>query len=1007
MPQDDNRTEKADFNVRPPKYFMPNNNENVARAWKLWLQQFEWYAIATLLAEKKPEVQVAVFMSCIGPDAAVIYNTFNLSDSEAKVLSTVKEKFTNYYTPKINETYERYMFNILNQKEGQSFDEFVTELRSKVKNCGYGTLEESLLLNTLRKEDEEKDEEGFVVSSLDVDRDVDVDDWYEQASMPNNVTVKFKLDSDALQKEDDLFEGIGCLKKYKYDIDLVDDPKLPICPARKIPHTIRQQVKEELDNMVQQKIIKPVMSSLIADIKNTEVSMDDVLVHAASREELEKNTQKVLEKFRKAGLKLNKEKCVFSTQEVKFLGHIVTSEGLKPDPEKIETITKIKRPENVKELQRFLGLITYMSKFIKNMADITNPLRQLLQKNIEWFWDQPQEEAFLKLKDLLKNPPVLGYYNPKAPILLSVDASSYACGGVLIQNDKPIAYCAKSFTKTEQGYSQLEKEANAILVACKKFHTYIWGCKDLTIESDHKPLETIFKRPLTDAPPRLQRMLYQILPYNPKVVYKKGSEMYVADTLSRDCESLSSEDLNPENLQICTIVPFTKPRREELENETEKCEELAELKKVILKGWPKTIEELPENLKKYWYYRETLSVYNNIIFKNDRVLVPKSMVPLVMKHCHLSHKGVQGTLRLARDNVFWPDMAKDLTEYIKTCKACAKIQKDNQMEPIVIQRAPERPWSTVATDLFHLKGKDYIVITDSFSGFFDFKELNGITSTNIIKELKSWFALFGIPDVLLSDGGSQYNCQEFKLFQKQWQFEHRISSPHFPRSNGLAERYVQEAKTLMKKCIEDNTDIQLALLHHRNTPRLDLGSPAQRLFNRRTKTLLPTNEKLFTPKVVRNITKKLNKIKENEKRNADKGKKENKEFISKEKVMLRQGHQQWVPAEIVMPEGHRSYRVQTEDGAMYRRNAWHLKNTATSLDINPNLFADSPTAVQEPVTNNPSVPAAPTLTQQAPPEEQTQTMQPAALTTAPESALTAPSRTTRSGRVVKTPNKYL
>lgn len=1303
-------TESAAGHVKPPKYFATNNgsSENVAVAWKLWLQQWEWYATATNIIKKSPEVQVAIFMSCIGPDAAIVYNTFNLTEAESKSLTCIKLKFAAYYTPKINETYERYTFNTIIQRDDQHFDEFITNLKTKVKNCGYGSLEESIIRDrvvvgiksddtrekllaaenlTLQKtidichsaeqvkkqvdtmkqtatvemvtckkkntkskstqnkkenksdheekfhcgrcdtthgrracpafkktckickmknhltkcckskavdavleNSSEEDEDNFYVTAIDAGKDVDTEDWFAEALLPENQKIKFKLDSGSqcnvitkniadrtkaeirqsttkyltsfsnhkipvkgeaeietsikgrkrkvryiivnenvtpilgkstcvtmnlvkkvdstLKKEDDIFSGIGCIKNYKYDIDLVDNPKLPICPARKIPHSIRQQVKQELDSMVEQEIIKPVtkptpavspmvvvrknnkirlcidpseinknlkrryyplntveeitaringskwftlldcrkgfwqlqvtprtseyltfstpfgrysclrmpfglasapevfqqvMSSLTAGVKNTEVSMDDVLIHATTKEELEKLTEKVLNKFKKAGLKLNKEKCVFNTQEVKFLGHVVTSDGLKPDPEKLETISKIKRPENVKELQRFLGLVTYLSKFIENMADITCPLRQLLQKDVEWMWDHEQEEAFRKLKERLRSPPVLGYYDVKAPILLSVDASSYACGGVLIQKEKPIAYCAKSFTKTEQGYSQLEKETNAILVACRKFHTYIWGCKELTIESDHKPLETIFKKPLTEAPPRLQRMLYQILPYSPRVIYKKGSEMYVADTLSRDCENLTSEETNTENLQICAIVPFSKQRRDELKKETENSPELVELKKLILDGWPEKIIEVPENLKKYWYYRDELSVYNDIIFKNDRVLIPTSMVPLIMKHCHLSHKGIQGTLQLARDNVFWPTMTKDLTEYIQTCKACARIQKDNTMEPIIQQTVPERPWSIIATDLFHLKGREYIVIADAYSGYFDIQELPVITSSAVIETLKKWFATFGIPDTLQSDGGKQYDCEEFKRFSKEWKFEHRISSPHFPRSNGLAERYVQEAKTLMKKCKEDDTDVYLALLHHRNTPRLDLGSPCQRLMNRRTKTLLPINKKLLTPKILKNITKRLKEIKEQEKKNSDRGKKEIRKYTEGEKVQYRKGHQNWIPAKIIEPslDRPRAYLVKTADGGTYTRNAWHLKHMDTPADPNQNLSTGSP----DPVTR-PASPVSVTHSEAQTVDIQTRPTLPAPAP-AQQPLPTDSQRTTRSGRAVVTPARYL
>lgn len=1288
--------------VKPPKCLVTNSSQDHAVAWKLWIQQWDWYAIATNLEKKRPEIQVAIFMSCIGPEAVVIYNTFNLTESEGKSLEIIKQKYTAYFTPKVNETYERYILNSIVQGDS-SFDEFITNLKTKIKNCGYGNLEDTIIRDRVvigitcektrekllaeekltlqrtidichsaeqvRKQasemkqtanvdvvtnwrdkkktftknqpeefhcgrcdtthgrrscpafrkickscnrrnhltkccktkkveiieqdsDDNNSNESFFVHSIE--DDVDTTDWLQKVYLSGKIAVKFKLDSgsqcnvitrkiadkagavikpcttryltsfsnhkiqvlgeakletkikninkevkymvvdkevtpimgkstcvrmnlmkriESIEKDnEDLFTGIGCLKEFVYDIDLIDNPNLPICPARKVPHILRKTVKEELDMMVQQNIIIPVtkptpavspmvvvkkgdkirlcidpsainknlkrrhyplntveeiaaringskwfslldcrkgfwnlkvtkrtseyltfstpfgrysclrmpfglasapevfqqvMTTLLAEFKNVEVSMDDVLIHAENKLELEKITNQVLEKFRRSGLKLNKDKCKFNVQEVKFLGHMVTHEGLKPDPEKINTINKLKKPENVKDLQRFLGLITYLSKFIKNLSDETAPLRLLLQKNVAWCWDIDQENAFLRLKELLQKPPVLGYYETQAPILLSVDASSYACGGVLMQNDKPIAYCAKSFTKTEMGYSQLEKEANAILVACKKFHSYIWGCKDLTIESDHKPLETIFKKPLTEAPPRLQRMFYQILPYNPKIIYKKGKEMYVADTLSRDCIDLTCEE-EDSSFQICALaIPFSKTRSEELKKETEKSDELKLLKDRIMKGWPEKICEVEEDIKKYWFYRETLSVHNSIILKNGRPIVPRSMVPLVLKHCHLSHKGIQGTLQLARDNVFWPDMTNDITKYVKNCKACQKIQRDNCMEPIMPQNVPERSWSIVATDLFHLKGKDYIVVADSYSGFFDMQELKDLTSASIITKLKNWFAIFGIPDIVQSDGGKQYDCEEFRKFTKEWKFDHRISSPHYPRSNGLAERYVQEAKTLLKKCMEDNTDIYLALLHHRNTPRLDLGSPCQRLMNKRTKTLLPTNERLLTPKVIRNVTRKLKSIKDKEKTNADLGKKEIKQFEEGENVMLRKNKQDWVPATILQasPERPRSYILQTTDGSTYNRNKWHLKHTSTKDHSNN----DTPTVHVENqhqgnITEEHDAPAASTTSL-----EEIHGPEPPTVQAAPDDASPAPvptERHTRSGRLVNTPARY-
>lgn len=266
-----------------------------------------------------------------------------------------------------------------------------------------------------------------------------------------------------------------------------------------------------------------------------------------------------------------------------------------------------------------------------------------LEKDDEWRWENEQKEAFCKLKEILKNPPVLGNFNPNLPILLSVDATSTAYGGALIQNGHPIAYYSKSLTKTQINYSQIEKEALAILLACKKFPVYIWGNKNLIVESDHKPLETIFRKPLTEAPPRLQRILFEILPY-PTIVYKKGTMLYIADILSRDCAKNVHDDEDENSFETCVIIPMSKTRLQQLKQETNTDIELVELKQQILVGWPDRISEVPASLRKYWSYRHELATYEDIIFKNDKIMIPPRLQEVVLKCCHFSHKGITGTL---------------------------------------------------------------------------------------------------------------------------------------------------------------------------------------------------------------------------------------------------------------------------------------------------------------------------------------------------------------------------
>ena len=164
--------------------------------------------------------------------------------------------------------------------------------------------------------------------------------------------------------------------------------------------------------------------------------------------------------------------------------------------------------------------------------------------------------------------------------------------------------------------------------------------------------------------------------------------------------------------------------------------------------------------------------------------------------------------------------------------------------------APNRPWQRLGTDIFTFNSKNYLITVDFYSGWFEIDLLNNMLSQTIISKLKSHFALYGIPDVLISENRPQFAYKYFKDFQKAWNFEDITSWPGYPQSNGGAERVVQAAKMLMKKALEDGVDLYMILLNQRNTPRdSKLGSPAQRLMPRQTKTLLPIAEELLKPKI--------------------------------------------------------------------------------------------------------------------------------------------------------------
>jgi hypothetical protein len=166
-------------------------------------------------------------------------------------------------------------------------------------------------------------------------------------------------------------------------------------------------------------------------------------------------------------------------------------------------------PECKKDVERFLGVVTYLAKFIPNMSKHTEPLRGLTRDDVEWQWKAEQQLAFTTMKTMLTEAPVLRYYDVKLPVTLSVDASKSGLGAVLLQELGPVAYASRALTETEQRYAQIENEMLAIVFGAERFHQYIYG-REVDVQSDHKPLEVIMKKPLSSAPARIQRLLMRL-----------------------------------------------------------------------------------------------------------------------------------------------------------------------------------------------------------------------------------------------------------------------------------------------------------------------------------------------------------------------------------------------------------------------------------------------------------------------------------------------------------------
>ena len=189
------------------------------------------------------------------------------------------------------------------------------------------------------------------------------------------------------------------------------------------------------------------------------------------------------------------------------MGHIITQDGVKPDPRKVEAITELRVPMSKVELQRLLRLVNYLGKFIVNLSHETAPLHQLLRKDVEFLVQKPQFDAFSSLKWLISTVPMLQFYEPNLLTRLRTDSGSFGLGAMIeqyVEDDlHPIAFVSRALDKSEQNYSQIERETLSVVFACEWFHDYIYG-KEFLIQNDHKPLKNICLKSVLKCPPHIQ-----------------------------------------------------------------------------------------------------------------------------------------------------------------------------------------------------------------------------------------------------------------------------------------------------------------------------------------------------------------------------------------------------------------------------------------------------------------------------------------------------------------------
>ena len=406
------------------------------------------------------------------------------------------------------------------------------------------------------------------------------------------------------------------------------------------------------------------------------------------------NLKNLLDRCRTKGIKLNKDKFQFKCSEVSFIGHVMTKEGLKPDPRKVEAIVKMDRPNDVPAVQRFIGLVKYLSKFLRDLSEMCEPLRRLTHKGAEWIWGHEQEVAFERIKEAVVKAPVLKYFNESDPTECQGDASQGGLGFVVMQCGQPVTFASRALTPAERRYSQIEKELLAHVFGMEHNHNYVYGRK-VILWTDHKPLVSISKKPLVSAPKRLQRLLLRLQQYDYEICYKPGKDMVLADTLSRAYLTeyeRSATEVEVEHIHATHFLPVPEHQLRELQKETACDQTLQTLKTAIVDGFPDTKQELPAAIHPYFQLRDELSIHDGIIFKGQRCVIPQTLRPRIKEKLHESHIGVQGSLRRARESIYWPGMNAEITDFIQKCDTCMAYQSNQPREPLICHEIPSRPW---------------------------------------------------------------------------------------------------------------------------------------------------------------------------------------------------------------------------------------------------------------------------------------------------------------------------
>lgn len=550
------------------------------------------------------------------------------------------------------------------------------------------------------------------------------------------------------------------------------------------------------------------MDRLLAEMKGTEcfVYLDDVIIFSATFDEHLRRLDGVFKRLSDANLKVGLAKCCFAQSEVNYLGHVVTSEGVKPDPSKLTAIREYPTPRNVKEVRGFLGLAGYYRRFIAEFANIAKPLTQLLKKETPFQWEGEQEQATQHLKEALCSSDVLIYPDYRDDFIVSTDASGTALGAILSQKrdgqERPISYASRQLNSAERNYSTTERELLAVMYAIKQFRCYLYGRK-FTLITDHAALKWMLN--LKDPSARLTRWALRLAEYDYEVVHKPGKSHTNVDALSRTV-AVVQEVNAPGELDATQIQELAADQDKEWG------------KKLTKPGYK-------QDARKLWYRQE----------KGQgpwRLVIPAAWKKRILTSCHAppwaGHLGRDKLTKKMANQYYWPGMTKDIRQFVKTCPSCSLRRAGGPKAPLQPVAIPERPFERVSLDIvgpLPRTGSGYkylLTFIDHLTRYAEAIPLRDQTAPTVARAFIQHVVLrHGVPESLLTDQGTNFMSTLMKAVCRQLGIRKLRTTPYHPESNGVIERFHGTLTGMIKHFVRANgTDwdqwVPFALLAYRS-----------------------------------------------------------------------------------------------------------------------------------------------------------------------------------------------